>query len=59
MNADLVGVALGDVAVVLSCKGLGAALRWDLIRHDHVSCTAAGRREERDAQHTGSYLIPA
>jgi hypothetical protein len=27
VNVDLVGVALGDVAVVLVCKGLGAALR--------------------------------
>lgn len=27
VNVDLVGVALGDVAVVLVCRGLGAALR--------------------------------
>ncbi len=34
MNVDLVGVPLGEVAVVLVCKGLGAALRCDLHFHE-------------------------
>jgi hypothetical protein len=37
VKVDLVGVAPGDVAVVLVCKGLGAALRCDLIHQVLVS----------------------